>query len=30
LIWAWATPENARAAISATPDNECLVIELLP
>src|SRR5580698_2529660 len=30
LIWALAAPENARAATSATPDNQCLVIQLLP
>src|SRR6516165_6217350 len=29
LIWALAAPENARAAASATPDNQCLVIHLL-
>src|SRR5579872_2257576 len=30
LMSARAAPENARAAASATPDNQCLVIQLLP
>ena len=30
LICAFAAPENARAAASATPDNQCLVIQLTP
>src|SRR5579863_1882473 len=30
LIWALAAPENARAARSATPDNQCLVIHPTP
>ena len=29
LIWALAAPENARAATSATPDNQCFDIHLL-
>ena len=30
LIWAFAAPENAKAATSATPDNQYLVIHVLP